>query len=144
MKFDGVMQMIGNTPHVALRSPEAPSAHIYAKLEGYNPTGSIKDRPCLYMIRASLKDGSLRPGMTLLDASSGNMACAIAFFSRLMGYQSLVVASSKLTPDKRKFIDYFGAELLLVGDYTIEGNRYCRDRVEREKSDRFCFLDQLH
>lgn len=144
MKFDGTMQMMGNTPHVWVRSPEAPSARIYVKLEGYNPTGSIKDRACLYMIRGKIQEGALRPGMTLLDASSGNMACAIAFYGRLMGYDALVVANSKLTADKRKFIEYYGAELMLVGDFTIDGNRYCRDRVEREAPGRFCFLDQLH
>lgn len=143
MKFDGIMQMMGNTPHVVVRAPEAPSARIYTKLEGYNPTGSIKDRACLYMIRSKIEEGALRPGMTLLDASSGNMACAIAFYGRMMGYQAMVVANSKLTPDKRKFIEYYGAELLLVGDFTIDGNRYCAERVERE-SGRFCFLDQLH
>jgi len=144
MKFDGTMQMIGNTPHVAVRAPESPSTRIYAKLEGNNPTGSIKDRACLYMIRSKIKEGALSPGMTLLDASSGNMACAIAFYGRMMGYQAVVVANSKLTPDKRKFIEYYGAELLLVGDFTIDGNRYCADRVAREERDRFCFLDQLH
>jgi cysteine synthase len=144
MKFDGTMQMMGNTPHVVVRSPDAPSARIHVKLEGYNPTGSIKDRACLYMIRGKIAEGALRPGMTLLDASSGNMACAIAFYGGLLGYPSLVVANSKLTPDKRNFIEYFGAELLLVGDFTIDGNRYCRSRVEREEPGRFCFLDQLH
>jgi cysteine synthase len=127
-----------------VQSPEAGRANIYAKLEGYNPTGSIKDRACLHIIRAKLAQGELRPGMTLLDASSGNMACAVAFYGRMMGYPALVVANSKLTPDKRKFIEYCGAELLLVGDFTIDGNRYCRERAEREGPERFCFLDQLH
>lgn len=136
--------MMGNTPHVLIRSPESGSASIYAKLEGYNPTGSIKDRACLSMIHGKIKEGALRPGMTLLDASSGNMACAIAFYGGMMGYRSLVVANSKLTPDKRKFIEYCGAELLLVGDFTIDGNRYCADRAERAEPGRFCFLDQLH
>lgn len=144
MKFDATMQMMGNTPHVRVRLPEAPSANIYVKLEGYNPTGSIKDRACLYMIRAKLAEGALRPGMTLLDASSGNMACAIAYYGGLMGYPSVVVANSKITQDKAKFIQYCGAELLLVGDFTIDGNRHCRERVEREGADRLCFLDQLH
>jgi cysteine synthase len=56
MKFEDVMQMVGNTPHVRVRSPEAESANIYVKLEGYNPTGSIKDRAYLYMIRGKRAD----------------------------------------------------------------------------------------
>jgi cysteine synthase A len=56
MKFEDVMQMVGNTPHVRVRSPEAESANIYVKLEGYNPTGSIKDRAYLYLIRGKRAD----------------------------------------------------------------------------------------
>ncbi len=144
MKFEDVMQMVGNTPHVLVRSPEAESANIYVKLEGYNPTGSIKDRACLYMIRGKIEESALQPGMTLLDASSGNMACSIAFYGKLLGYSSLVVANSKLTADKRKFIEYYGAELQVIGDFTIDGNRFCQEKVQREEPGRFCFLDQLH
>jgi cysteine synthase len=96
------------------------------------------------MIRGKIAEGTLQPGMTLIDASSGNMACSIAFFGKLLGYSALVVANSKLTADKRKFIEYYGAELQVIGDFTIDGNRYCQERVQREEPGRFCFLDQLH
>jgi [CysO sulfur-carrier protein]-thiocarboxylate-dependent cysteine synthase len=142
MKYDDVMQMVGNTPHVRLRCPEAPAARIHVKLEGSNPTGSLKDRACLYMIRGLQERGQLQPGMTLLDASSGNMACAIAYYGRLLDYATTVVANSKLTADKRNFIQYFGAQLHVVGNFTIEGNRFCRELAEREPQ--HCFLDQLH
>lgn len=144
MKCDDLLQLAGNTPHVLVRGLESGEAKVYAKLEGYNPTGSIKDRACLYMIRSMLADGQLEPGMTLLDASSGNMACAIAYCGKIMGYPTTVVANSKLTIDKRNFIKYFGATLLEVGDFTIDGNRACREMVEREGPGRYCFLDQLH
>jgi|SRR5215213_257824 len=144
MKCDDLLQLIGNTPHVLLHGLESGDARVYAKLEGYNPTGSIKDRACLKIIRSLLADGQLQPGMTLLDASSGNMACSIAFCGKMMGYPTTVVANSKLTIDKRNFINYFGATLLEVGNFTIDGNRACREMVEQAGPGRYCFLDQLH
>jgi cysteine synthase len=143
MKFDDVAQMIGRTPHVRVRSPEARGAEIYIKLESYNPTGSIKDRAGIYLIRGMLEEGRLRPGMRLLEASSGNMACAIAFYGRLLGHPAELAVNSKLTADKRNFLLYYGARLHQVGDFTIDGNRFCRQMAEREP-ERYCFLDQLH
>ncbi len=144
MKYDDLSKALGNTPHVRVRLPELNETRVYVKLEGYNPTGSVKDRACLYMLRSMEKNGKLRKGMTLLDASSGNMACSIAYFGKMMGYDATVVANSKLTVDKRNFIEYFDAGLLLVGDFTIEGNRFCRELAEREEPNNYCFLDQLH
>ena len=144
MKCDDLLQLVGNTPHVRVRGLDSGDARVYAKLEGYNPTGSIKDRACLYMIRSKLAEGQLERGMTLLDASSGNMACSIAFCGKIMGYPATVVANSKLTIDKRNFINYFGATLLEVGNFTIDGNRACRELVEQAGPGRYCFLDQLH
>src|SRR6185503_20746327 len=109
MKCDDLLQLVGNTPHVLVREVKSGEAKVYAKLEGYNPTGSIKDRACFYMIHRMLADGQLQPGMTLLDASSGNMACSIAYCGKILGYPTTVVANSKLTIDKRNFINYFGA-----------------------------------
>ncbi|HEX8179965.1 MAG TPA: cysteine synthase family protein [Pyrinomonadaceae bacterium] len=142
MRYDDCMQMVGRTPHLRVRLAEAPAARVHVKLEGCNPTGSVKDRACLYLIRGLQARGALQPGMTLLDASSGNMACAIAYYGKLMGHPTTVVANSKLTTDKRKFIEYYDATLHLVGDFTIEGNRFCRALAEREPH--YCFLDQLH
>ena len=135
--------MIGNTPSVRVRFEEADMADVYIKLEGCNPTGSLKDRPCLHTIKEAMDNGHLETGMTLLDASSGNYACSVAYFGKISGYPTKVVASSKLTRDKRDFITYFDAKLIQTGDFTIEGNRYCQHIVE-ENPGRYCFLDQLH
>ena len=143
MRYESVFALVGNTPHVRVRCGESPSASIHIKLEGYNPTGSIKDRAGVRLIQDSLKSDRLRPGMTLLDASSGNMGCAIAYFGRLAGYPAKIYSSSKLTDDKRGFMLYYGAEVKLVGDFTIEGNRVCRELAASEP-DRYCFLDQHH
>lgn len=144
MIFESVWSMVGNTPHVAVRGAHPAGVRVWVKLEGCNPTGSVKDRAGLNLIRNAQEEGRLQPGMTLLDASSGNMACAIAYFGRLLGFATTVVANSKLTAEKRDFIQYCGATLLQVGDFTIEGNRYCRELVEKEGKARYYFLDQLH
>jgi len=144
MRYSNVFEMVGNTPHVRVRARGAEGARIHIKLEGCNPTGSLKDRPCLHMIREAIKSGALRPGMTLLDSSSGNMACSIAFYGRLMGYPTTVVVNSKLTADKRNFLLYYGARLIQKGDFTIEGNRHCREMLLGEAEEKYCFLDQLH
>src|SRR5215216_2971296 len=101
MKTENICDLAGNTPHVRVHFPEARGSHIYIKLESFNPTGSIKDRACLGMIRDKLARHQLHYSMTLLDASSGNMACAIAYYGKLLGYAVLVVANSKLTAEKR-------------------------------------------
>jgi cysteine synthase len=144
VKINHIMQAVGNTPAVRFATDEIKEATIWVKLEGTNPTGSVKDRACLYNIRGAEQRGQLRPGRTLLDASSGNMACALAYFGRVLNYDVKVVCSTKLTLDKAAFIEYFGATLLTVGSFTIEGNMYCRDVIQRESPDKYCFLDQLH
>jgi [CysO sulfur-carrier protein]-thiocarboxylate-dependent cysteine synthase len=144
MRYSDVFEMVGHTPHVRVRARGAEGARIHIKLEGCNPTGSLKDRPCLHMIREVIKSGALRPGMTLLDSSSGNMACSIAYYGRLLGYPATVVVNSKLTADKRNFLLYYGARLIQKGDFTIEGNRHCREMLREEGGEKYCFLDQLH
>jgi [CysO sulfur-carrier protein]-thiocarboxylate-dependent cysteine synthase len=144
MKYSDITSMVGQTPHVRVSSTETPGAQIYAKLEGYNPTGSVKDRACLNMMRTLEREGKLRAPLTLLDASSGNFACAVALFAKLFGFSATLVVNSKVTADKRNFLEYFGAEVIQVGDFTIEGNRYCRDVLLQREPGKYLFLDQLH
>lgn len=145
MRLDSMEGLIGDTPAVQFRSAELPGAvRIWIKLESFNPTGSVKDRACIYNIRDAIKRGALKEGMTILDASSGNMACALAYFGRTLGYRVKVVCSSKLTLDKANFIRLFGAELVSHGQFTIEGNELCRNTIAPSAPDQYCFLDQLH
>jgi [CysO sulfur-carrier protein]-thiocarboxylate-dependent cysteine synthase len=144
VKFESIVSMVGNTPAVRIAGGDAGNCSIWVKLEGFNPTNSVKDRACLSIIRDARETGRLKPGMTLLDASSGNMACALAFYGRIFHHPVHVVCSSKLTADKANFIRYFGADMELVGDFTIEGNRYCAEVLRARDPGRYCFLDQLH
>lgn len=143
MVYNSIMEMIGDTPLVEFKSDEAQGARLLVKLESDNPTGSIKDRACIYHIRAAIKSGILSKDKILLDASSGNMACALAYYGKILGYKVKVVCNSKLTLDKKQFIEYFDAELHIHGNFTIEGNQLCREWME-EDSDKYVFLDQLH
>jgi cysteine synthase len=143
MVVDSVIDLIGNTPLVRFKTDEVDS-NIYVKLEGFNPTGSIKDRACLANIEDAIGSGKLKKGMTILDASSGNMACAISFYGKVLGYNTELVCGSKLTLDKKNFIEYFGSKLNMVGDFTIEGNKHCREVIVPQNPEKYCFLDQLH
>jgi [CysO sulfur-carrier protein]-thiocarboxylate-dependent cysteine synthase len=138
------IDLLGNTPLLKFRLDEYPEVNFHVKLESFNPTGSIKDRACIYNIRSMIDSGELTKEKTILDASSGNMACALAFYGRLLGYKVKVVCNSKLTEDKKNFIQFFGAQLDVVGDMTIEGNRWCRELAESPAGKDYCFLDQLH
>lgn len=145
MRFDDFESLIGNTPLVRFRHSDLPStARLWLKLEGYNPTGSVKDRACIFLLRDALRRGALRPGMTVLDASSGNMACSIAYFGRILGHKVKVVCGSKLTADKANFLRLLGAELVRHGHITIDGNRLCRKQILAAAPAHYCFLDQLH
>jgi len=143
MIAETIIDLVGNTPVVRFKD-DSTTARIWVKQEGYNPSGSIKDRACVSNIRAAISEGQLRPGMTILDASSGNMACALAYYGKIFGFKVRVVCSSKLTKDKADFIRYFGAQLSVYGKFTIEGNHYCRDIILAKAPDLYCFLDQLH
>jgi cysteine synthase len=144
MAYENFCDMVGRTPCVRYQTSELKHARIFVKLEGQNPTGSVKDRAGLYNILGAKQDGSLAPRQTILDASSGNMACSLVYFGAILGYPVEVVCSSKLTSDKAAFIKYFGGKLQQVGDFTIDGARHCRDVLVTREPGKYAFLDQLH
>jgi cysteine synthase len=141
--FEALASMVGNTPLLKIPFPGASRGQLLVKLEGYNPTGSVKDRACVAMLKAMIRDPGWNSSKTLLDASSGNMGCSIAYFGRSMGMDVRIVSSRKLTTEKRRFMEYFGAAVETIGDFTIEGNRYCGELVKSDP-ERWYFLDQLH
>lgn len=131
---------------IELPTPAGRRVRLHVKLEGANPSGSVKDRAAVTMILGRIEAGALRPGDTLLDASSGNMACALAMFGHALGVGVTVVCNDTLTADKRRFIGHFGGRLVDndFGPFTFDGNRKCRAMLEMPGGDRYCFLDQLH
>jgi cysteine synthase len=141
--FEALASRVGNTPLLKVPSPLGSRAQLLVKLEGCNPTGSVKDRACVAMLKAMIEDLAWDPSKDLLDASSGNMGCSIAYFGKALGVNVRIVGSRKLTAEKRRFMEYFGAAVEIIGDFTIEGNQYCGELANKDP-ERWYFLDQLH
>lgn len=142
-RFELLAGQVGGTPLVELEAADRTGARILVKLEGNNPTGSVKDRACVAMLRRMVRDPKWHRSKVILDASSGSMGCSIAYFGRALGSPVRIVSSSKLTAEKRFFIEYLGADLETVGTFTIEGNELCRAEAAADP-DKYYFLDQLH
>ena len=115
MAYENILQTIGNTPLVRINhlNPN-PNVTIYAKLEGFNPTGSIKDRIALKMIQQAEAEGTLTKGKTILEATSGNTGIGLAMIGNIKGYDVEIVMNSKVSVERRKIIRAFGAKLTIV------------------------------
>lgn len=115
MTYQNILHTIGNTPMVRIRhlNPN-PKVKMFAKLEGFNPTGSIKDRIALKMIQQAEAEGLLTPGKTIIEATSGNTGIALAMIGNIKGYDVEIVMNSKVSVERRKIIKAFGAKLILV------------------------------
>lgn len=112
---DNILQAIGNTPLVRLGHINPyPNIEMYAKLEGFNPTGSIKDRIALEMICQAEREGALTKGKTIIEATSGNTGIALAMIGRVKGYEVQIVMSEAVSIERRKMITAFGATVLLT------------------------------
>jgi cysteine synthase len=142
-RFEAMARRVGNTPLWQIPVPADSPFRLFVKLEGCNPTGSVKDRACVTMLRAMIRDPRWNPSQTVIDASSGNMGCSLAYFGRILGVDVTIVSSAKLTIEKRLFMEYFGASVETRGEFTIDGNRYCAEIAQSDPS-RWYFLDQLH
>jgi cysteine synthase B len=113
MRFDSLLDSVGGTPLVGLpRLSPSPEVRLWAKLEDLNPTGSIKDRPALRMMEEAEKDGSLRPGATILEPTSGNTGISLAMTAKLRGYRIVCVMPENTSPERRQLLQMWGAEIV--------------------------------
>ncbi|MEV0147324.1 MULTISPECIES: cysteine synthase [unclassified Nonomuraea] len=113
MRFDSLIESVGRTPLVGLpRLSPAPDVRVWAKLEDRNPTGSIKDRPALWMIQQAEKDGLLTPGCTILEPTSGNTGISLAMSARLKGYRLICVMPENTSEERRQLLRMWGAEII--------------------------------
>ena len=111
--YESMQELIGNTPLVRLTQLGLPAdARLYAKLETYNPAGSVKDRVGKYMIDAAERDGLLRPGGTIIEATTGNTGLGIAFAALGRGYRVIFVVPTKFSQEKQTLMRALGAEIL--------------------------------
>ncbi len=112
-RYGDVVESIGNTPLVELpRLSPKPEVHIYAKLEGRNPTGSVKDRVARSMIEAAEAEGAIEPGQTILEPTSGNTGISLAMICRRKGYPLKVVMPDNVTEERTQLLRMYGAEIV--------------------------------
>jgi cysteine synthase B len=112
-RFGNVVESIGNTPLVELpRLTPNPDVRIYAKLEGHNPTGSVKDRVAKSMIEAAEAEGLIQPGQTILEPTSGNTGIALGMICRRKGYKLKVVMPDNVTEERSQLLSMYGAEIV--------------------------------
>jgi cysteine synthase B len=113
MRYDSLLDSLGGTPLVGLpRLSPGPEVRLWAKLEDRNPTGSVKDRAALYMVRAAEKDGLLTPGATILEPTSGNTGISLAMVARLRGYQLICVMPENTSAERRQLLEAYGAQII--------------------------------
>jgi S-sulfo-L-cysteine synthase (O-acetyl-L-serine-dependent) len=134
MDFPTIEAFVGNTPLVRLqRLPGATSNRILVKLEGNNPAGSVKDRPALSMIKRAEERGEIRPGDTLIEATSGNTGIALAMAAAIKGYRMVLVMPEHMSVERRGVMKAFGAEIVLVSrEASMEGARDLALGMQRE------------
>ncbi|MGH9301515.1 MAG: PLP-dependent cysteine synthase family protein, partial [Acidimicrobiales bacterium] len=111
--FASIADLVGNTPLVEISelSPN-PKVRILAKLEGQNPGGSVKDRIALSMVQEAEKDGTLKPGQTLIEPSSGNTGIGLALVCKLKGYPLKIVLPANVSVERRQLLEVWGAEII--------------------------------
>lgn len=132
--YKGLDAYIGNTPLVRLqRIPGNTSNVILAKLEGNNPAGSVKDRPALSMIRRAQERGTIKPGDTLIEPTSGNTGIGLAMAAAIMGYRMVLIMPENQSLERQQTMRAFGAELILTPkEVSMEGARDLAERMVRE------------
>jgi cysteine synthase len=114
MRYEDLADSIGNTPLVGLpRLSPKPGVRLWAKLEGQNPTGSVKDRIARHMVTDAEKAGRLVPGATLLEPSSGNTGISLAMIARVRGYRLVVVMPENTSEERRQLLELYGATIVL-------------------------------
>lgn len=132
--YKTIEHFVGNTPLVRLkRLPGATNNVILAKLEGNNPAGSVKDRPALSMILHAQQRGEIKPGDTLIEATSGNTGIALAMAAAIMGYRMMLVMPENLSIERRQSMSAYGAEIVLTPK--SGSMEHARDVAEKMRAD---------
>jgi len=143
MNYPTVEDFVGGTPLVRLQRLGGDTSNtILLKLEGNNPAGSLKDRPAVSMIRRAEERGEIRPGDTLIEATSGNTGIALAMAAAIRGYRMVLIMPANMTTERRASMRAYGAELILVSrEEGMEGARDLAMRMQQEGKGRV--LDQF-
>ena len=143
MRYSSILETIGNTPLVELQSfSPRPGVQVFAKLEGANPSGSVKDRIARQMIEEAEASGKLKPGSILLEPTSGNTGIALAMIARVKGYPFTAVMPDNVTRERRQMLEIYGAKIIF-SDGKLGSNGAVKLAQELAKSDeRYVMLYQ--
>ena len=142
---ESILDLIGGTPLVRLRNlPDVPErVRVYAKLEGRNPGGSVKDRAALSMILGGERDGRLHPGKTILESSSGNTAIGLALVGHVKGYPVELVMPKSVTVERQRLCEAYGATLVLSDPFEgSDGAQRLARWMATENPDRYFYTAQ--
>ena len=142
--YNNILDTIGNTPLVKINKlNKNPNVTIFAKLEGFNPTGSVKDRIALKMIEQAEADGVLTKDKIIIEATSGNTGISLAMIGRVKGYDVNIVMSEAVSIERRKMIQAFGAKIVLTdGDKGTDGAIIKTNKLLKEFPNKFYNPDQ--
>ena len=143
--LNSVLEGVGNTPllHLAALDADLPG-NVFVKLESRNPGGSIKDRVALHLIRCALCDGTLKPGSTVLEATSGNMGIGIALAARAMGLKAVLTMPETMSIERRKLLKALGANLVLTeGAKGMKGAIQKAEEIVASNPEQFLLLQQF-
>ena len=142
---EALLDRIGNTPLLRLERAgrEFPDVEFYAKAEWFNPGGSVKDRPALNMIREGERFGALRPGKTILDATSGNTGIAFAMIGAALGYPVKLCLPASASPERKSILTAYGAELVItLGDEGSDGAIRRARELYAAEPEKYFYADQ--
>ena len=113
--YNDITEIFGNTPLVKINKiMDGAAANVWAKLEFYNPSATVKDRLAIAMVDAAEKSGELKPGGTIVEATSGNTGVALAMVGAARGYKVILTMPESVSKERRKLISAYGAELILT------------------------------
>ena len=142
---NSILETIGSTPMVRInRLCPNPNVNIYAKLEGFNPTGSIKDRIAVKMINDAEREGRLKPGQTIIEPTSGNTGIGLAIIGLIKGYPVEIVMSEAVSMERRKIIRAYGGKIHLTpAEEGTDGAIRLARKLVAENPDKYCMPDQF-
>jgi S-sulfo-L-cysteine synthase (O-acetyl-L-serine-dependent) len=140
-----LLDCIGNTPLLRLEriGPNYPNVEFYGKAEWFNPGGSVKDRPALEMVREAERTGKLKPGQTILDATSGNTGIAYAMIAASLGYRVKLCLPASASEERKKILAAYGAELVITpGDEGSDGAIVRAREIMAAEPGKYFYMDQ--
>lgn len=145
MIYDNILETIGNTPMIRINKMcSNKDVNIFAKVEGSNPTGSIKDRIAVAMIEQAEAEGKLYPGKTIIEPTSGNTGIGLAVIGAIKGYPVEIVMSSAVSEERRKIIRSYGGKVILTpGEEGTDGAIRLARKLVSENPDKYYMPDQF-